>query len=214
MDIQRVYRRVGHRFRLARMQRLVGEFALTDRTQVLDVGGTLRNWELVDVRPQVTLCNLGPGPDAASLPPHVRYVAGDGRDLPYGDGEFDLVVSNSVLEHVGGVADQARFAAEIRRVGRELWVQAPAFEFPVEPHYLTPIVHWLPTRVQRRVLRWSVWGLLARPSQRYVDRMVDEIRLPSRRRMRAYFPDCELRTERFLGLTKAHVAVRHRPRSP
>jgi hypothetical protein len=208
VDIHRIYGRVGRRFRLARMRRLVHEFALTDQTSVLDVGGTPQNWELVDVRPRVTLLNLGPSVDEASLPPHVRYVVGDGRDLPYGDGEFDLVVSNSVIEHVGNAADQARFAAEIRRVGRGVWVQAPAYEFPVEPHYLTPFVHWLPASVQRRVLRWSVWGLITRPDRTFVDRLVDEIRLPNRRRMRVYFPDCELRAERVLGLTKAHVAIR------
>jgi hypothetical protein len=209
VDIHVVYRTLGKRFRLARMTALVREFGLDADTKVLDVGGTPRNWDLVDVRPQVTLLNLSPdGP--RYLPENLTYVQGDGRTLPFDDGSFDVVVSNSVLEHVGEPPDQRRFAAELRRVGRGVWVQAPAFEFVIEPHYLAPFVHWFPERVQRRVLRWlSPWGWITRPDQAYIDFRVAEIRLPSRRRMQVYFPDCELRTERVLGLTKAYVAVRH-----
>ena len=63
-------------------------------------------------------------------------------------------------------------------------------EFPIEPHYLTPFVHWLPKALRRRILRrGSVWGWIARPTQAYVDGMVDEIRLLRRREMELLFPD-------------------------
>ncbi len=57
-----------------------------------------------------------------------------------------VVFSNSVIEHVGTWEDQQAFAAEVRRVGRRLWV--PAYECPIEPHYLAPLVHYLPKEVQ------------------------------------------------------------------
>jgi len=47
-----------------------------------------------------------------------------------------------------------------------------------------------------------------RPNQQQVDALVDEYRLLDYREMRELFPDCEIRRERFLGLTKSYVAVR------
>jgi 2-polyprenyl-3-methyl-5-hydroxy-6-metoxy-1,4-benzoquinol methylase len=59
---------------------------------------------------------------------------------------FDIVFSNSVIEHVGDAESQQQFAHEIARVGRAYWVQTPNRRFPVEPHLLTPFLHFLPTR--------------------------------------------------------------------
>jgi hypothetical protein len=47
-----------------------------------------------------------------------------------------------------------------------------------------------------------------RPTQAQVDALVEEYRLLTYREMRELFPDCEIRRERFLGLTKSYVAVR------
>jgi hypothetical protein len=54
------------------------------------------------------------------------------------DQEYDIAFSNSVIEHVGDWERQAAFASEIRRVGKNLWIQTPAKECPIEPHYLAP----------------------------------------------------------------------------
>ena len=113
------------------------------------------------------------------------------------------------LEYLGTWERQQAFARELRRVGRGLWVQTPARSFPVEPHLLALFVHWLPLRWQRRLVRnFTGWGLLTRPSQERVDRFLTETRLLGSAEMEALFPDCEIRRERFLGLTKAYVAVR------
>src|SRR5919206_1262325 len=58
--------------------------------------------------------------------PRVRAVRADGRDLPFGDGEFDLGFSNAVVEHVaGGRAGQRRFVHELCRVARRVFVTTP-----------------------------------------------------------------------------------------
>ena len=77
---------------------------------------------------------------------------------------------------------------------------------------MTPLVHYLPRSWQRRLLRrCTLWGLLSRPSQEQVDRFLAGTRLLGYDEMRRLFPDCEIRRERFLGLTKAYVAVRLPP---
>ena len=87
--------------------------------------------------------------------PRVRAVRADGRSLPFGDGEFDLGFSNAVVEHVAGGRDgQRRFVAELCRVARRVFVTTPNRWFPLDPHTLLPVVHWLPPSARRdRVLR-------------------------------------------------------------
>ena len=129
--------------------------------------------------------------------------------MPFEDGSFDVCFSNSTIEHVGSRSDQERFAAEVRRVGRGVYVQTPARSFPVEPHWYGLCIHWLPRRVQKRIARWvTLYGLVRKPGPEIVSHLVDEYRLLTFREMRRLFPDCEIRRERFAGLTKSFVAVR------
>jgi hypothetical protein len=87
--------------------------------------------------------------------PRVRAVRADGRELPFGDGAFDLGFSNAVVEHVaGGREGQRRFVAELCRVARRVFVTTPNRWFPLDPHTLLPFVHWLPRGGLRdRILR-------------------------------------------------------------
>ena len=94
------------------------------------------------------------------------WVAGDGRSLPFRDGSFDVVFSNSVIEHVGDAASQRRFAREVARVGRAYWVETPNRWFPVEQHLLTPLVHWLPAAWQGAIVpRFTVVGARTRDAR-------------------------------------------------
>ncbi len=189
------------------MRRFLAALEPHDDTTILDVGGNPVNWDLIDARGKITLLNL----PSANVDGGTKYevVAGDGTDLDYPDGSFDIVFSNSTIEHVGSLANQVRFANEVRRVGDGVWVQTPARGFFIEPHYLTPFIHWLPKTWQRRLVRnCTVWGLIARPSEERAAAIVEELRLLTRAEFTELFPDCEIRTERFLGMPKSYVAVR------
>lgn len=70
------------------------------------------------------------------------FVIGDGRAMPYRTQSVDLVVSNAVIEHVGGEEDQRRFLDEHRRVGRICVVTTPNRWFPVESHTSAVLTHW------------------------------------------------------------------------
>jgi hypothetical protein len=140
---------------------------------------------------------------------HYTRVQGSGAKLDFADHSFDIAFSNSVIEHVGTLDAQRAFAEELRWVGRQVWVQTPARSFFFEPHLLALFIHFLPLSWQRRLVRnFSLWGWLTRPSQASVDRVLRELRLLDYATFRALFPDCEIRRERFLGFTKAFVAVR------
>jgi hypothetical protein len=149
--------------------------------------------------------------DGALFPGHrIRTLVGNGCRLSFGDGSYDLLYSNSVIEHVGGWEQQEAFAREARRVGRRLWIQTPAFECPIEPHYIAPFVHFLPRHVQKATLRWfTPWGWLQKPGKEQVRDAVDSTRLLGKREMHELFPDCEIVTERLAGLLpKSYIAIR------
>jgi hypothetical protein len=192
------------RFRRRRMAAFAAEFGVGPQTTVLDVGGTALNWEILEQRPNLVLLNLAP-----KLAPGYHTAVGDGTHLDYPDGAFDVCFSNSVIEHLSTLENQRRFAAEVRRVADNVWVQTPARSFPFEPHYLTPFIHWLPAGLRRRLVRnATVYGWIKRPTSAQVDALIDEYRPLSRRELRELFPDCEIRRERFAGLTKSYVVVR------
>lgn len=76
-------------------------------------------------------------------------VIGDGRTLPFGDGSFDYVVSNAVIEHLGGKDGAASLLRESSRVARKGWAHTtPNRRFPLELHTGVPLLHWLPTRAR------------------------------------------------------------------
>jgi hypothetical protein len=85
--------------------------------------------------------------------PQVRVVRADGRELPFGNAEFDLGFSNAVVEHVAGGRDgQRQFVQELCRVARRVFVTTPNRHFPLEVHTLLPFVHWLPKGPRERLL--------------------------------------------------------------
>jgi len=211
-SVHRIWAVIFRTFRRRRLRWFLARAGLRRDDVLLDVGGYPATWTWIEqpVR-RIDILNLHEVDwDAASAPEHeIRTLIGDGCALDAADGAYDAVFSNSVIEHVGDWEAQQTFAREILRVGRSVWVQTPARAFPVEPHYLTPFVHYLPREVQKRVLRWgSLWGWLERPSREQVERTVDEIRLLSHREMCSLFPGCEILRERVLGVTKSYVAFR------
>lgn len=112
--------------------------------------------------------------------PSVRSAVFDGCALPFADKSFDVVFSNAVIEHVLGDGMQARFAAEIMRVGKSWFVTTPNYWFPFESHYHLPFIQFLPRFAQRPYNR-----LLGTHIPRG---QIQELGLLSARELRKLFP--------------------------
>jgi len=193
------------------MRRFAQEFLLTPETRVLDVGGTPDCWRLLPVQPRLVFLNTPRAREEVGE--GCQWVAGDGRRLPFRDRAFDIVFSNSVIEHVGDAESQRQFASEIARVGRSYWVQTPNRWFPLEQHLLTPFIHWLPRSWQQALVpRFTVWGLLVRttPDRRrfYLRHYLSEVKLLAETELKDLFPGAQVLRERFCGWTKSLVAFR------
>jgi SAM-dependent methyltransferase len=177
------------RARRRRHERFFAQTRLPQGGHVLDVGcGRLG---LRALEPELAITGL----DIAECPgypgPFVRADAAEG--LPFGDDEFDLVYCSSVIEHVPPPR-RAAFAAELRRVGRGWFVQSPAWSFPIEPHALLPLAHWLPPRARRPYWRLGASGKW------------EAIELLRRAEMEGLFGPAQ--AERFGPLVKSWVCVR------
>jgi hypothetical protein len=207
--IHKVYARVSPFFRRRRMERFLKTMNPKAHMTILDVGGYPSTWQSLPIKAQVTTLNIHP---AEPVAPVIRTIVGDGCSLPYGDNGFDIVFSNSVIEHLGSFDRQIAFANEASRVGKALWIQTPARGFFIEPHLLAPFVHYLPKRMQKRLLRhFTLWGIFGKPTPADVDAFLSEVRLLSKSELRKLFPDCQILHERFAGLTKSFVAIRLPP---
>lgn len=86
-----------------------------------------------------------------------RYHGVQGTTLPFSDEEFDVVISNHVIEHVGEEGDQRAHLEEVRRVLRPDglgYLAVPNRWMMVEPHYGLAFLSWLPRRFRSPYLRW------------------------------------------------------------
>jgi hypothetical protein len=176
--------------------------------RVIDIGGTVSSWRAAPVRPRsLLLVNLEPAVDPSE--DWCSVLQGDAAALPTEvlTNGYDLVYSNSVIEHVGGHAARARMARAIRDLAPHHWVQTPYRYFPIEPHWLFPGFQFLPVALRSRISQtWPVGHIRSDAESAVED--VQGVELLSRTEMRAYFPASELYSERFLGMTKSLVAVK------
>src|ERR1035437_7123459 len=120
MRIHDFYRPFMRYFRKSRNARFISVMNLTPETTVLDVGGTSSFWSSVPIKPRLTLLNIRE--EASSEFPTI--VASACR-IPVADQSFDIVFSNSMIEHLGTPENQQQAAREILRVGKRIWVQTP-----------------------------------------------------------------------------------------
>jgi hypothetical protein len=208
---------LASQLRRTRLQRFIEMLPRGKATHVLDMGGTIdfweANWNEVPENVLLTIVNLKPQKGLTGIP--IRSITGDARYLSeFSDGHFDYCFSNSVIEHVGTLADQRAMAREVRRIAGGYFLQTPYRYFPVEPHFHVPLWAQLPLWL-RTALHQSVdlgW-MPAQPEYLNAREDVEQIRLLSIREMRLLFPDAELRLERIGGLVKSIMAVRRHPTS-
>jgi hypothetical protein len=85
--------------------------------------------------------------------PGMKYINADLRAIPLPDRYFDYGICNAVVEHGGPRESQAALIREICRVCKNVMVITPNGNFPVDPHTLVPIAHWLPKSIHRVLLQ-------------------------------------------------------------
>lgn len=157
---------------------------------------------------EITLLNLVPIPDTGE--PRLHALLGDARDLAsFADGSFDLVHSNSLIEHLPTFADRRKMAAEVQRVGDAYFIQTPNRYFPIEPHFILPLFQFWPPALRRWVAhRYRPGWYRLRKKQEAAEEDAQTIRLLNAKELQQLFPDGQLWRERWMFLTKSLVISR------
>lgn len=183
--------------------------------KVIDIGGSKDYWGLFPNdflernKVHVTIIDL-PGSQQPLDTETFKFVEGDGCSLSaYQDNSFNIVHSNSVIEHVGDWERMVSFAREVRRLAPNYFIQTPNFWFPIEPHWMTPMFHWLPKPVRvGLVMRFSLgfWKRCGTVDEAV--RQVENARLLDKKMFGWLFKDAQIITERMFFLPKSLVAIR------
>ncbi len=201
----------AQRFRL--FKEIVDEvLAKKNSCRVLDIGGTHEYWtsfgEQIDFgRVQISLVNLTvPKIDSSKI----IALAGDARNLSqFEDFSFDIVHSNSVIEHVGRWADMMSMAKEVRRLAARYFIQTPYFWFPMEPHARFALFHWMPESWRYRIIMKRNCGFWQKQADiGAATSAIQSALLLDKRQFQFLFPDSRIVSERAFGLTKSLIAVR------
>jgi len=188
--------------RKRRMSLFMSHMNVRKNATILDLGGQPMIWSSVNPRLNVTILNL-PGIARQHFESHhnIVYVEGDACNVTgYEDHSFDIVFSNSVIEHVGDNEKQVEFAKEVMRLGESYWVQTPSKYFPIEAHCGMPLWWLYPealrqyflTRWRRKLPAWT--------------EMVAGTRVLGTSQLHTLFPNATVKTERLFGIPKSYVA--------
>lgn len=175
---------------------------------ILDIGGLESFWVNCELAGnpdyQITLLNLQ---TEETHYDNIKSIAGDASNLTgIADGEFDVVFSNSVIEHLYTKENQLKMAQEVRRVGTYFYVQTPNKHFPVEPHYVLPLFQYFPNSLKFFILTKTKLSRLHKWDPAYAKQYIDEIRLLTEKEMRELFPSAKIYKENVGGLTKSYCA--------
>ena len=200
----------GERARSKRAEMLLAVFPDLAGMKVLDLGGTASFWERLPVNPiHVTTLN---SVTVKPTQPWHQHVVGDACEPPpeVAGGSYDLVFSNSTIEHVGDRQRRARFAEVTRSLSSRHWIQTPNRWFPIEPHVLFPLQQFLPLTGRALVHRY--WPLVhtRSPSVAAGRIQAGHTELLDRAEMEAIFPESRIESEVVVqGLPpKSLIAIR------
>ncbi len=176
--------------------------------RILDIGGTQQYWEnmgFINPNVKIILLNLSMQPTTS---PNFVSVVGNATDLKeFTDNSFDVVFSNSVIEHLYTKENQYKMANEVRRVGKHHFIQTPNYFFPIEPHFLFPGFQFLPINTRVFLVNKFNLGHIERKKDiEEARRQVNEIQLLKTSEMRKLFPASSIWEEKFGGLVKSIVA--------
>lgn len=209
---------IGSKLRAKRIRPLIKiiEHIFKDkgRVRIIDIGGTETYWKILSKQTLaqnnviITILNIAK-PKTPENKERYRYLEGDACNLAsIPDNYFDIVHSNSVIEHVGDWNRMIKFSLEVKRLAKHYYVQTPYYWFPIEPHCMIPFFHWLPKPI--RVMFIMKLNLGNWKRQRTVLKAVntiDSARLLDKKMFTSLFEEANITTEFFFYLPKSLIAI-------
>ena len=181
------------------------------KIKILDIGGTEDYWNSMGLQLgnniEIVLLNLYKievkGAGFSSIKGDACHLEG----MP--DKSFDLVFSNSVIEHLFSMQNQKKMASEVKRVGKNYYIQTPNKFFPIEPHWVFPFFQFLPFGLKVFLTQNFSLGHIpkAKNKQEAID-LVNEVNLLSKKELENLFSESKLYIEKFVGFDKSYAVYK------
>jgi hypothetical protein len=202
------------RFKLVN-QLIEGVIAKHGICRLLDIGGSEYYWGLnkdfldsIAGKIIITVTNIEHKEIRFENTSLFLYKQGDATTSDLYQGGYNLVHSNSVIEHVGDWGMIRKIADKIKEYDAPYYVQTPSFWFPYEPHFRTVGFQWLPLAVRARLLLKRTRGFRSAKTFDEAMAQVESVNLLDHGQMRELFPDAKILRERMGPLTKSYMAIR------
>lgn len=179
---------------------------------ILDVGGSDYHWRNSEFANNneyhITLLNTE-NQNVTDLS-NFTYVNKDAGDLSaFKDDEFDVVYSNSLIEHFNTFEKQKKLAKEIIRIGKHYFVQTPNYYFPMEPHFLYPFFQMYSTEKKTKLIMNKDLGWYEKQTDfGKAKELADSIRLLKLEELKKLFPDSDIYFEKYYTLNKSFIAYK------
>lgn len=175
---------------------------------IIDIGGTPEFWKAMNFQEPgvtITLLNLD---EISEIELPFKSIKGDATNLVnIADQSYDIVFSNSVIEHLFTWENQQKMAAEVKRVGKYHFIQTPNYWFPIEPHWVFPFFQFFPKKVRYWLTRYFALGHIGKISDDdAAKKQVEEVRLLSKSELKNLFPQSSVFSEKFIFFNKSFTA--------
>jgi ubiquinone/menaquinone biosynthesis C-methylase UbiE len=177
--------------------------------RILDLGGTVAFWYLNgfanNSQIEIVVLNLAAQPTKFK---NIKSIVGDARSLSrFKDKQYDVVFSNSLIEHIGDLKAQEKMGKEIMRIGKKYFVQTPNRFFVLEPHFFIPFFYLIPENLKFFVVKnLSLKWWLKPDKDSKIKSWIKSIRLLDEGEMKNIFKKGFVHREKFLGLTKSLIS--------
>ena len=197
-------------FRQRRMKKFFQFIAKIDKetVNILDLGGTVFFWERLGVADQkkfqIIVLNLESQPTDHT---NIQSVTGDVTDFnTFPKIEFDIIFSNSVIEHLFSYDNQKKMASNIMKTAELFFVQTPNYYFPIEPHFVFPFFQYFPNNIKMYLVQHFSLGNYSKLTHENAQISIDEIKLLKTKQMKELFPTSRIVFEKFLFFNKSIIA--------
>lgn len=196
--VQRVFKTLRRYFRHRRYRKIQDITNIeTIEGFVLDLGGGADSF-FIDKLPKrehtvLMDINYKEAYQAKQKHPDLLVVVADGEQLPFSNKSVEIIISNSVIEHVN---NPEKLADEIQRVSRGYFLQTPNRNFPMETHSLIaiPFLNF----ISQRWLRQSLCTIFGASFE-----YIDSVHYMSEKRLKSLFSNSTLGYEKAFGLKKS-----------
>lgn len=195
---------INSKYRKNRFEVFLSHFSIDKSTKILDLGGVEETWLGSGLEKNVTILNLVRCGDST-----IVKIVGDARDLSiFPDQSFDIIFSNSVIEHVGDYYQKKKMADEIIRVAKNYWVQTPNKNFPIEIHFMFPFFPFLPDKFKKIIAKFWPFSM-AKIFKLDPITELKNLSLLNKNEFQHLFPDAEISIEKYFLLNKSLIAMKN-----